>query len=525
MVLKSNQNNIAPFAIVGIIICSSLLAYATLSRGTNWGGDFASYIMQAQNIVEGSPHKFVEANRFAIEESQHKIGPMAYPWGTPLLLSPFIAFFGMNILALKGLNLICYMLFLIVLWRYTFNRLSALYAVGIVSVFAFNPTMLLFLNHIISDMPFLLFSTLTVFLMGRIAIEKQQLFSPVIDHLLLGFFLAFSFFIRTNGILIVFTLLSVHAVMLMKKYFPGSTSKSETAIPSSRLNLGKARSAYWGFWLNLLPYAVFICLTAIWRFYFPAGGASHLDYLEDVSISLIIRNILFYLEIFSTFFSSIPLSNLLYGATLPLLFMGLIHSLRRDYYIIVYIFFTFALYVIWPVSDQGLRFLFPILPFYLYFVFIGLEVFVRSFCKPKEKLFVQTFVVLLFIFIAAYFVKSTVAQAANNIRNQRANEQGAFSKAADDVFSFIRENTGSDDILIFRKPRVMRLRTGRQSLIVDISSEIFKADYLCYDTKTSHLQLSPADIKALVDKRQLHRTYSNDVFQLYRIIKSKDTTS
>ncbi len=519
--MKTNQINFSLFALAGIILSSGLLAFATLSHGTDWGGDFASYIMQAQNIIAGSPQEFVEANRFAIEQSLHKIGPVAYPWGTSLLLSPFIALFGVNILALKGLNLICYMLLLIVLWFGTGNRLPTLYAVGFVAIFAFNPTMLLFLNHIISDIPFLLFSTLTMYLIGRIAIERRLLFSPIVDPLILGFLLAFSVFIRTNGVLLVFTLLSVHAVMIVKRYLPAATPKRGKADSSQRSKLTPARPASGPFWLNLLPYAAFIGLTLIWRFFFPAGGTSHFNYLEDVTMSLIFSNISLYLKVFSTSFASIPFANLLYWATLPFLFLGMIHCRKRDYYIIVYIVSTVALYAIWPVSDQGLRFLFPILPFYFYFVFIGLEVLVHSCCTPKNKLFAQTCIFLVLIIATAYLMKSSVAQAANNIRNHRANEQGAFSEAANDVFSFIKKNTASDDILIFRKPRVMRLRTGRQSLVVDDSSEISRGDYLCYDTKTSHLQISPADIDKLVDKKQLHRIYSNDVFRLYRIIKSQ----
>lgn len=518
-VLKTNRIIIVRLTVAGIILCSGLFAFATLSEGTDWDGDFASYIMQAQNILEGSPQKFIEANRFTIEESLHKIGPVAYPWGTPLLLSLFIALFGMNILALKALNLVCYLLFLIVLWSYARSRLSVIYSLGLVSIFAFNPLKLFFLNHIMSDIPFLLFSTLTLYFIGRIAFEKEFFFSPIVDRLLLGVLLAFSFFIRTNGILLCATLLSTHAIILIKGYFTAGNSKMAPSNASRRPKSETAKSFNQNIWVNLLPYAVFISLTVIWRFYFPSGGSSHLNYLQDVTISTITRNTRYYIEIIPTFFSRVPFSNLLYGATLPFLFMGMIQCRLRDFCVIVYSFFTLILYIIWPMSDQGLRFLFPILPFYLYFVFIGLEFFVRSFRTPRKRLFVQTSIILLLFFVAAYFAKSVVAQAANNIKNQRYEKRGAFSNAATDVFSFIKENTASGDILIFRKPRVMRLRTGRQAITTDISSAIFRADYLCYDTKTSHLQLSLAEKNKLVDKKQLRHIYSNEVFRLYRIIK------
>ncbi len=527
MFLKNNQIFIVRFAVAGIILCSGLLAFAILSNGTNWGGDFASYIMQAQNIVEGSPQKFIDANRFTIEKSPHKIGPVAYPWGTSLLLSPFIGLFGMNILALKGLNLICYMLFLLVLWFYMRNRLSVLYAVGLIAIFAFNPFMLSFLNHILSDIPFLLFSTVTLYLIGSITVEERTILSPLADRLLLGFFLAFSFTIRTNGILLFATLLSIHCYIMINiminRYLPAGISKTSPADISRRLKTERTGSLYQTFLLNLMPYAVFICFTLIWRYIFPSGGTSHLKYLEDVRVGLIFHNTKYYLEIISTFFSRIPLPNILYGATLPFLFIGIIQSQKRDLCIIVYCFLTIALYVIWPVADQGLRFLFPILPFYLYFVFAGLRISVRSLQSPKKRLFVHTLIVFLLVVISAYFMKSNVAQAAKNLRNQRYDHQGAFSKAADDVFAFIRANTESNDILIFRKPRVMRLRTGRHTIIADTPAGIFKGDYLCYDIKKSHLQLSLSQINELVGKNQLQHIYSNDVFRLYRITNPQNT--
>ncbi|PYV38351.1 MAG: hypothetical protein DMG09_12215, partial [Acidobacteria bacterium] len=74
--------------IVVIIIASLFLGASTLTRGHDWGDDFASYIMQAGSILSGRTREFVEHNSFTIFESSSQIGPVAYPWGYPLILSP-----------------------------------------------------------------------------------------------------------------------------------------------------------------------------------------------------------------------------------------------------------------------------------------------------------------------------------------------------------------------------------------------------------------------------------------------------
>src|SRR5712691_4125493 len=64
-------------ALTTLIFFSAIIGYATVTKGHDWGDDFASYIMQAQSIVEETPNRFVEENRFAIEKSTRPLGPVA----------------------------------------------------------------------------------------------------------------------------------------------------------------------------------------------------------------------------------------------------------------------------------------------------------------------------------------------------------------------------------------------------------------------------------------------------------------
>src|SRR5512133_780788 len=106
-----------------ILIISLILGASSLTRGQIWGYDFASYIMQANSILTGTMHKFVEHNSFTICQSSNQIGPVAYPWGYPLILTPFYALKGINPLALKLPALFFYAVFLLCLYVLAKTRL------------------------------------------------------------------------------------------------------------------------------------------------------------------------------------------------------------------------------------------------------------------------------------------------------------------------------------------------------------------------------------------------------------------
>jgi len=90
-----------------IISIVTLLIYASITEGHGWGDDFASYIMQAKSLLKGETLKFFNTNQFIVQQSPGTIGPTTYPWGTAILLSPVVAIFGLNIVALKSLNIVC----------------------------------------------------------------------------------------------------------------------------------------------------------------------------------------------------------------------------------------------------------------------------------------------------------------------------------------------------------------------------------------------------------------------------------
>ncbi len=155
-----------PFLII-IIFLSMAIGSSTLTRGHEWGDDFASYIMQAQSILNDKTGEFVAHNTFTIFKSSFQIGPVAYPWGYPLILTPMIAIKGIHPLTLKLPGLFFFFGLLICFYLLTKDRLTRTESLLLVSLFAFNPMLIKFLDQILSDIPFLFFIFLGLFCARR----------------------------------------------------------------------------------------------------------------------------------------------------------------------------------------------------------------------------------------------------------------------------------------------------------------------------------------------------------------------
>ena len=181
--MKERLQN-ALFAV--LLAVAGLLAWGGLTNGHDWGDDFSAYIMQARSLTEGNPLDFIEKNRVTVQQSSYPMGPVLYPWGFPALLVPIYAVLGLNMLALKSVGVAGFLLFLLVLWVAFRKYHSGWWRVVLICLFALNPEMLGFTNQILSDIPFLLFSTLGVMLIGRVVVERRRLISPLIELWLIG---------------------------------------------------------------------------------------------------------------------------------------------------------------------------------------------------------------------------------------------------------------------------------------------------------------------------------------------------
>jgi hypothetical protein len=477
---------------LALIILSLLLAFSLLSLDHEWGDDWASYLMQAVAVTKGDAQGFIERNTFTMRESTHFIGPDAYPWGYPTLLAPFVLACGpQNILCLKIINPILFALFLWVFYALLARRLAPLESALIVAVFAFSPLLLKFTDQIGSDIAFLFFSTLALLLV-------EQASDSFYKNILLGLALFFAFFIRTNGILLVPTLFcaqAFHYLQTTPRVFPGW----------KRLLTNEA-----------IPYLVFGLLTFLNLALFPAGEGSHLAHLSQISLDSLGDNLTAYFAMPAFFFSDLPYPEIIYGLLLPFILGGIVLNFKRDFHLIAYLAFSYALFILWP-EQQGIRFLFPLLPLLVYFAYRGMDAarFALTDAYPRLGLWLTRG---FWLVIAASFAWTSLGLARNNLSHGRGPYGNVFDPLSIEMFEFVKSETPADAVVSFYKPRALRLFTDRASLLIDTCDGLTLADYMVLRKSRGDVdQISPEKIESCHVSVALTEIFSNKKFVVYQI--------
>ena len=411
-----------------------ILGLFCMDTGHNWFDDFALYISQTQALLEGNTKDLLKVNYFAMEHSYAHVGPYIYPNGFPILLLPIYAVFGLNFWVLKVYCLLFFVASIALIYR-IFRQLncSVNQALSVTLLVAFNYHFIRFSDHILSDLPFFFFSLLSYY-----QIQKQPYKSPL-QAFLLGVLIFFSYNIRDIGIV----LLPCLFVYQWQGYKQGKKVS---------------------FLIALLPYLAFVLLLIIRWYYSPSIPSKQLSLLSETSFEIIFNNVYYYVLLIGNYFlifRGIPLGvqGLVSGVFVSLLLFGIYKKGKQQPALLVYLGATMGIYLIW-ISFQGMRFLFSILPFLVYFIIEGIKGLPISFRLQRflvRGLILSSLVQSLFI---SYYYWNT-------------NTNEAYSSEMQEIYHYIQEETPSDALIVFQKPRALRLFTNRNSVQKSISA----ADY------------------------------------------------
>ncbi len=510
---------------VALCLLSALIVYGNLTASHDWGGDFATYIMQARSLVEGNPSDFMQSNKVAMEQSSHRVGPVLYPWGLPLLLAPVYAGFGPNVVAMKVIGALSFVLLPIALWLGFRRTHSPTWRLCLVALFALNPSFLSITNDIMSDMPFTILATLSLLLIDTMVVRRRTLIGSHVDPVLLGLTIAAAVLVRTNGILLIVALTwaqLVSCVLRQAGSRPASSApRSVRAVLQSLLPGKELRIRH--VLPHLLPYITFAAVFAIPLVLLPKGGASYVAaFRGSVSLEMIKQHLGRLVDLPAEFFHGMPREWLFYGITVPLAISGMIRRLRDESHVMFFMFSTVALFAVVPVN-MHYRYLLPLLPFYVSYVITGLEAFQISTPVPVMEKVVRKYACILpVLLVILSFGWYSVNRAHRNIRNGRVTEFGPFTPSSQEMFRFITTHTEANSRIIFFKPTVMTLMTDRQSFMIYKSEQLSRGNYLCiYMRKDAYSQLTPARAEELVRRAEAALIYENPDFRVYSLDSSR----
>jgi hypothetical protein len=481
------------------VLTSVLLGFFCLTRGHNWWDDFASYIMQAQSILNGTMDDFIIHNTFTVETSSFPPGPAAYAWGYPLLIIPVYTIFGINPLAIKLIGVGFYALFLVVFFFLSRRRLNDRYALALTLAFAFNPAILSGLDLILADFPFLAVSTLNILLIeiylgpiepisGKHDINRTS----ILMGLLLGATMFWAAFLRTNGIL-------APLPFVIALYIQHQNDWKKIA------------SRAW------FPGLTFIVLYIVSKIIFPGGQTSYFSHFYMFTIPHFFENIRYYLWLPATMFDGIPGGVIIYPTLALFMILGIRRHWKRDLHIHAYSLATISIFIIWP-ERQGLRFLYPLLPFLLILACEEMLALVARVPTKWQSVWKYCLVAFWIWIIASSLVVSSRAAYVNMAAGRAIN--GPFDSYSYQMYEFIREKTDADSVVIFFKPRTLRLFTGRDSFMTERCEDLSKGDYIViHEKQEDNGQIDPAVLPTCNPDVSLERIFTNKRYTIYKIEK------
>ncbi len=473
-----------------IIIVSLILGASTLTRGHQWGDDFAWYILQAKSIWAGTTNEFIQQSAFTNDQSTTYVGPLAYPWGYPLILIPSYAIKGVHPLALKLPALFFYAGFLVCLYLLMKARLSQAESLLLVSLFAFNPLLLQFLDQILSDIPYLFFSTLSLWLITKEGKHSAQ------QNILIGVSISLVTFLRATGILLL-------GCFLMVEFFKLLTNRSDGKVVKQ---------------IILDSSVVCVSFILLWianSLLFPGGGDSYLSQYAGLTVDKVRNSIAAYFNVYSLFFGEAAGWRYLYYVLIVFFLIGAWTRWKEELFFILFFGVWMIVHIAYPYW-QGPRYIFPLLPIFIYFTFQGMKFVIQKLPEKYTQIGYRTLYGFWSLMTIVFLFNSSL-NAYINLQHGRA-INGPFDQYSKEVYKYITENTPANSVIIFFKPRVMVLMTDHPTLMSTECDRILKGDVLVLSRKIGrNQQIPPEEIDAC--QLPLNEVLKNSRFIVYEIQK------
>jgi hypothetical protein len=490
--VPQRSERVKTLAVVLLIVAIGAFYITTIRPGHDWGGDFSLYIHHAKNIVEGRDYA---DTGYLFNPRLPQIGPRACPPLFPLLLSPVYAWRGLDLAAMKVEIILFFMLFLWVLYAGFRSDLPFPIRLGMVAVVGLNPHLWDFKDKILTDLPFLPFLYLCLFAIRRAGTEAAPVKRRIADSFLAGL-LAYLCCTLRPGALTVLPALWLLGLVRFRR--ASKVAGIVTACVAGLIALQVTILPQFGD-LSLLQ------TESVVRAY-PVTARS----LFDKSI--------IYLECMAEFWTAGSWSRLpdylLFVVLAELAVVGYVCRVRRSLSIFETFVPVYGLAVLaYPGFDRS-RYLIPMLPLFVFYACAGL---LNVLERMRSPITVRRAVPgLLALVIFAFYL--------NRYRHMDFGPipLGVEREESKRLFQFVRTATGEDDVLVFFKPRVIALYTGRRASACHPAGDDEIWDYL-KKIGATHVITGPYQgVLGGFSERQaerLHAVFRSDDFAVYRIRK------
>lgn len=412
-----------------MLIVLSMLLFINIRNGHDWGDDFAQYLIQAGNIVRGNPQTLN-----GLVQTSDKFAVPAYPAGFPLLISPVYAISGYEIAPyLILLSLLLIWLSILVFRYYTFYLPAGL-SFFMLMFFAFHPSTLDLKAQILSEIPF------TLLLTGLFLLCRKPDFS--LRHLILaGIFTGILASIRIAGLLMI-PALTIYLLLNFNK----AGNRSTAMLMTKNILTYILSCAALFFLINSILFPV--PLRGISGFYSSAASVNEMQFISNLNqYAAECQNIFRLPFVNGTLWKWLCAALIVSGYILRLVKLRAI----PEWFFLFYLLLLGA----YPYSSGGFRFLFPVSPLLILYLIEGIRFYTGLISRNKVNTAAGIMMLVLF------FPHLNSYALIWNERNILPD--GPQSPEAKEMFGYIRNNTGKDDVIVFPRARAMALYGERKT--------------------------------------------------------------
>jgi len=460
-----------PSLIFGVIVLAIGFNIATIRTGQKWEGDFALYTAHAKNIVDGNPYA---ETGYIINPDLPFLSPQSYPPVFPAFISIVYRFFGLDIRAIKIANIATFAVFLLIFQHYVRKRLRySVSQLAVVTAVAFSPWFWIAKDGILPDFLFMLFIYGAILLMDSIYAPGKTNRHRYLLAVFTGLIVYLAYGTRSLGLVLIPALMLSDLVRLrlISRYTLIITAVFSLfyIIQNTTLHTDQSYAH---------TYKTFISHVIPDKTTPQSGGnsgekdnvSSANKPAEPMSFDLkplllsfknsIRLNSEYYHQAVSAYWLSNvsnTVDNVVYVAMGLFAIMGFLALVLRnpssgDFLTFVYV----SLLLLVPFTQN--RYLLPLVPLYIIYIFHGMETVVHNRVIFGERIAFGSILGLLLV-ITLSNIGTYSKQDFDDFQN------GVHKKESQELFEFIRQNTPEDSVLITLKPRLFALFTDRKSSI------------------------------------------------------------
>lgn len=497
-----NRRRWSGVALTVVVVAAGLVATNVHRTGHTQGDDFALYLRQAKSVFDGSMSRVIIDNRLLADNSTG-VTPGMYPWGFPLLLSPFVRLWGLDLDRLKFVEVACLCVWLGLLHGIVRRRTGRIVAFALTAVFASAPAYLLHTDQLLSEFPHLVALAVVIWWLDRVMLRHRLTAAPTVDLVVLGLLAVVAYNVRRESLALV-------AVI-------GAAQLVDVAH-ARRHNGQRIRSLPWR--ALGIPHVSFVIGVVVAQLLLPStlvpDNGNSRRYIPERLFTDYPRKLMVHLG----FDSHQSLGRGLLAAAAVGAVVAVARAPRLNAPLAALMVATMT--IIGTHFRMVDRYYYQVTPLVAYFVTVLVLEIVRFVVRHQDRVawrrvaFTGAAVPLLYLTaVHAWSVKYKVSAAHEFNRKGRV-QSGPTNPNVADAFPAVMANTRPDDIIVSYRARTMSLYTDRRALQTNSFDKMATlGDYFMQNRNSDYSQ--PTVTESELEAAGFDLVWEDDNWRLWRI--------